>query len=171
MKRAVVLAFGVLVACGCQRTPNEVMNKVLVDFGVREKPEGYVEPSDKVFARLRQVGQTEIKRMNQESRQGEIKFQEAEGLQGKYYKEVKVYENFHPLEANAVTRSGQAERGYVGYIEYSYRVYQGARKATRAEAAAEDAGISTDLAGRETYRYKFNAGGIWEGGKGESVTR
>jgi len=165
-----VCAMGLLL-CSCQGTPGEVVDKVLVDFGVREKPEDYVSGSDRVFEGLNVVAKAEMKRMNQEARRGEVKFQEEKGLRGKYYKEVKRYEDFHPQDARPAVRTAGNGHGYVGYIEYSYRIYQSARKNTRAEAAAEPAGIPTDQVGRETYRYRFAPGGVWDGAKGEKVRR
>jgi hypothetical protein len=147
------------------------MDKVLIDWGIRAKPEGYVTASDKVFKRLPAVGQAELKRLNIENRRGEVKFQDEGGLQGKYYKEVKIYERFHPLEATVLPKGPEGSRGFVGYIEYSCRIYQGTRKATRAEVVAEDASIATDVTSREVYRYKFGPTGTWDSGKGELVTR
>ena len=40
-------------------------------------------------------------------------------------------------------------------------------KPTRTEAQAESATVPNGEEGRETYRYKFNSGGTWDGGKGE----
>jgi len=151
---------------GCQRSPGEVANKVLTDFGIREPDEGYVSGSDKVYARLRSVGESEMQRMNFEGREGEIKFEE-DGLRGMFYKEVKEYTDFHPLDARADTAGTQREGGYTGYIEYSYRILRGVRKPTRVEAAAESANIPTGDTGREVFRYRFNSGGGWDGGKGE----
>jgi hypothetical protein len=167
---ALVLVAGLLIA-GCQSSSEGgVVNKVLADFGLKERPEGYVAPSDRVFERLDEVGAGELKRLNMENRRGEIKFQE-DGPRGLYYKETKFYEDYYPLDAQ-VTHSSPTDTDshtYNGYIEYSYRVYQSARKQTRAEAEAESADIPTDEMGRETYRYRFNAGGAWMGGKGERV--
>jgi len=129
-----VLILSSVVLSACQRTPGEVVDKVLTDFGVREKPEGYETASDHVFNRLSAVGSAELKRMNQEGRHGEVKFQDEGGLSGKYYKEIKVYEAFHPLEATSVSRTTQNERGFVGYIEYDYRIYQSPRTTNRTEA-------------------------------------
>jgi len=156
-----------LALCACQSTPNEVVNKVLVDFGLREKPEGYVSGGDKVFERLNAVGETELQRINAAARGGEVKFQAESGLRGKYYKEVRVYETFYPLDVKPVAKGHEVDRGYVGYIQYAYRVYQGQPKSTRAEAAAERASILTNETGRETYRYTLNASGQWNGTKGE----
>ena len=157
--------------CSCQRTPGGVVDKVLVDFGIREKPEGYVTGGDKVFARLTGVGKAEMRRINQEGRHGEVKFQDEGGVRGKYYKEVKVYEKFYPLDAQPVSKTAAGERGYTGYIEYSHRLFQSERKSNRAEAAAAQANIRTDRTGRETYRYTFGPGGVWDGAKGERTRK
>ncbi len=64
------------VMSACQRTPGEVVNKVLVDFGIEDKPEGYSSMTDQVFARLDNVARAEITRMNHSERNGEVKFEE-----------------------------------------------------------------------------------------------
>lgn len=163
---ALLAGLAVLV-CACQRTPGEVVQKIKYDFGIGERPAGYVTGSEKVMAGLRSVGETEMKRMNVANRHGEVKFQEEQGLQGKYYKEVKVYESCYPLEARPITRTAEGERGYVGYIEYLYRLHESERKISRADAEAVSATIPTDRTGRETYRYKFSTGGVWDGREGE----
>ncbi|HOE67134.1 MAG TPA: hypothetical protein PLO62_11475 [Candidatus Hydrogenedentes bacterium] len=165
LKRVAMVGVSVLL-CACQRTPNEVLNKVMYDFGVGEKPEGYVSPSDKLMERLRGVGEAEMKRMNMAARQGEIKFQSEGNLKGQYYREVKNYESFSPLEATAGTQTAGSERGYFGYIQFRYHVYQSPRKANRTEAAAEPAIIKTGVTGAETYRYSFSSGGAWDGQPG-----
>lgn len=154
----------------CQRTPDQVFDKVLTDFGIREQPEGYVSGTDQVFKNLDLVGSTELKRLNLEERQGEVKFQE-DGIRGMYYKEVKVYEAYYPIDAQPIARTTDGARGYNGYIEYAYRIYQSQRKGTRVEAANEPANIPTEVQGRESYRYGFNASGVWNGGKGERTRR
>lgn len=161
----------VTLAAGCSSAPDGIANKVLQDFGIRERPEGYVSGSDKVFERLTQVGRTEIKRMNAEGRHGEVKFESGGGLRSKYYKEVKVYKDFYPLDSQPAARTAAGDHGYVGYIEYSYEILDGPRRSNRTEAAAEAATIPTGNKGRETYRYKFTAGSSWSGGKGEKVKR
>lgn len=158
-----------LAAAGCASSGTGVVDKVLQDFGVRERPEGYTSGTDRVYERLTEVGRSELRRMNTQGRHGEVKFEESGGLRAKYYKEVKVYENFYPLDAGPTARTSANERGYVGYIEYSYRIFQSARKSNRTEAAAEQATIPTTERGREKYRYRFSAGGVWRGGKGELV--
>ena len=157
--------------CSCHRTPGEVMDKVLGDFGLRERPEGYVSGSDKVVANLTAVGESEIKRLNLAEQHGTVKFQKEGGLQGKYYKEVKVYENFFPIDAQPVGRTAAYEGGYYGYIDYEYRIYQSERKSTGSEASSENASIATDETGRETYRYSFGTGGAWNGVKGDKTKR
>lgn len=160
-----------LLLCSCQSSPDEVMNKVLVDFGLREKPEGYVSGSDMVFKRLDAVGSAEIKRMNLAEQHGAVKFQQDGGLRGKYYKEVKVYERYFPKDVQAVSRSSVGETGYVGYLDYEYRMYQSPRVDTSAEAAAATADVPTDVTGRDTYRYTFSGGGEWNAAKGEKVRK
>lgn len=157
----------VCIAVGCGTDAGSVVEKVKYDFGIGEKPEGYVSTSDLVMQRLDAVGQMEMKRMNREARHGEIKFQDEGGLKGKYYKRVKVYENAIPLEASATSRGSTEDRGYVGYIEYVYRMYESPRKSRRAEAEAEPATIRTGETGREVYRYRFGPTGVWDGAEGE----
>lgn len=165
-KFALLCALGLLA--GCQHSPGEVTNKVLQDFGLKARPEGYVSTTDRVREKLTAVGQTEMKRMNAEERNGEVKFQE-QGAGGQYYKEVKIYEKAYPLDARSMSGTGPRNEGpvYSGYVEYSYQVYQSARKSTRVQAEAESATIPTGITGRETYRYNFDGTGNWDGGKGE----
>ncbi len=149
-----------------------VVDTVLQDFGIKDRPSDYVSGADKVYAALNDVGQAEMKRLNFEDRHGQVKFEDAEGIRGKYYKEVKVYESFHPIDANATGRTaGSGTRGFAGYLEFGYRYFQGARKSNRTEAEAEVASIPTDNRGRETYRYHFNSAGHWMGGEGEPVNK
>ncbi|MBN2307528.1 MAG: hypothetical protein JXR94_01070 [Candidatus Hydrogenedentes bacterium] len=167
MKKAVLIGLCVgLTACG-----GNVVETVKYDFGIGEKPEGYEAPSEKVMAQLHSVAKAEMKRMNTEGRQGEVKYQELGEVQGKYYKESKIYEQYHPLDVQPISRGAQGERGYVGFIAYTYRIYQSERQSNRTEAAAASATISTTVTGRETYRYKFNSAGKWDGGEGEEVRR
>lgn len=152
---------------GCQGQGGQtVVDTVMSDFGIKEKPEGYVSGSDKVVERLNEIGEVEIKRMNQAERLGEVKVEE-EGLQVRYFKEVKEYVSYYALDASATSRNSDRDRGFVGYIEYRYRMLQSPRKPTRTEAQAESATIPTGEEGREVYRYRFNSGGVWDGGKGE----
>jgi len=161
---ACVLACLTCCACG-----GNVIQKVKYDFGIGEKPEGYEAPSEQVMSQLDGVGKSEMKRMNVEGRHGEVKFHEDGPYKGKYFKEVKKYETYHPVEAKAVSSASQGDRGYVGYVEYTYAMYQSERKSTRAEASAASATVKTYETGRETYRYHFGSGGAWNGGKGERV--
>ncbi|MFO7973638.1 MAG: hypothetical protein R6V12_03285 [Candidatus Hydrogenedentota bacterium] len=164
----------VVLACvvvGCATDGGSVVEKVKYDFGIGEKPEGYVPISELVMKRLDSVGEMEMKRMNREARHGEIKFQDEGGLKGKFYKQVKVYENAIPLDASATSRGSTEDRGYVGYIEYVYRMYESPRKSRRAEAEAEPATIRTGESGHEVYRYRFGPTGVWDGGEGERTRR
>jgi len=163
----VVLFLGL---AACQTGPGGVTEKVLADFGLREHPEGHVSGSDRIFEQMDTVGATELKRLNAAARHGVIEF-EGEGVRGQYFKRVKVYESYHPMDARAITGGGARDRGYNGLIEYRYRVFEGARKSTRAEASAETADIPTNVEGRETYRYTFSMGGVWDGARGEPTRR
>lgn len=160
----------VVLLSACQSSPGSVAQKVMADFGIGEHPEGYVSGSDKVYEQLESVAKTEIKRMNAAGRHGEIKY-EGEGLRGRYYKEVKVYESYYPLDVKAVSGGTSRDRGYVGLIEYRYRIMKGAEHTTRAAASAESASVPTDVEGRETYRYTFTMNGIWDGAPGERARR
>ena len=164
-----------LLAAGCASdSQTGVMDKVLQDFGLQDRPEGYVSGSDRVFASLGSLARTELKRLNTENRRGEIKFDDRGlgGFAGRYYREVKIYEKYYPLEAMPSTRvDAGRSRGFIGYVEYEYRIYQSARVSNRTLAAVEPANVATDIRGRETYRYRFNGGGTWMGGKGERVRR
>lgn len=164
--KKLALAVMILGLAGCQRSPGEITTKVLQDFGLKARPEGYVSTSDKVFQKLGEVGDTELQRLNAEGRHGEVKYQE-KGAGGQYYKEVKVYEKAAPLDARSITGTQSSGPAYVGYIEYSYQLMQSERKPTRIEAEAESATVPTGVNGRETYRYNFNGAGIWDGVKGE----
>ncbi len=172
--RIVVCALSVIgsiVFVGCASdSETGVVDKVMQDFGLRERPEGYVSGEDNAYAQLPGIGRTEIQRLNNENRHGEVKFEEGDDGFGKFYKEVKVYEDFHPLDARASGRGPTNEQGgYVGIIEYSYRIHQSLRKNTRAEASAEPASVVTDFTDRETLRYRLDRSGAWGGSPGERV--
>ncbi|MBI5092300.1 MAG: hypothetical protein HZB26_07625 [Candidatus Hydrogenedentes bacterium] len=157
-----------LFLCSCS---SDVTDKVMVDFGLKEKPEGYQSQSDAILTQLRAVGQGEMKRMNGAGRRGEIRFQDAGGMQGTYYKEVKVYESFQGVDAQSYSTATAGERGYYGYVDYTYRLYQSERTPNKAEAESKTADIRTDKTGHETYRYKFGSGGTWDGHEGELAHR
>lgn len=163
---ATILLFAAAAMAGC----GGAGNKVLQDFGIKDRPEGYVSGSDRVMARLPDVAKTEMSRMNAAGRRGEVKYDETDALHGKYYKEVKIYEDFHPLDANYTARtSSQSQISYVGYIEYTYQIYESPRVDSQVEAVAQLATIPTGEFGRETYRYRFNSSGVWNGSEGERI--
>jgi hypothetical protein len=108
-----------------------------------------------------------MKRMNAAGRRGEIRFQDEGGLQGKYYKEVKVYESFQAVDAQPYSTGTGGDRGYYGYIDYTYHLFQSERTPNKAEAEAKTADIRTDKTGHETFKYKFGGGGVWDGHEGE----
>jgi hypothetical protein len=151
----------------CATDSGSVAEKVKYDFGIGEKPEGYETGTDRIMSRLDGVGKTEMKRMNVEGRHGELKFQEEGNFGGKYYKEVKVYEAYRPMDARPVSRTTRGERGYIGYVQYDFQVFQGPRVANRTEAEASSPNIRTDISGRETFRYSFGPSGSWDGAPGE----
>lgn len=157
-----------LMLTGCQSGPGGVADKVLADFGLRDHPEDYVSRTDQAFEQLDVVGTTEMKRMNHAGRHGEIKF-EGEGRRGSYYKEVKVYYAYQPLDAKVATEAGSRNRGFSGTIQYRYRIYESERCATQAEASALTADRETSQDGREVFRYHFSAGGVWNGAAGEKT--
>lgn len=171
MRYPIVAALLVLSLSGCASDSGSAGSKILQDFGIRERSEDYVSGKDTVFARLDDVGKTELKRMNLAARSGEVKFEDQGELRGKYYKEVKIYQRHYPLEVDPTGSTRARDRGYIARIEYSYRLYQGPRKSTRTAAAAEVADISTSQRGRETYRYHFSSSGIWDGAKGDLTRR
>jgi hypothetical protein len=171
VKKALLAAIVCMAMVSCETPEGGVVNKVMMDWGLKARPEGYTSEADKVFQRLGGVGATEMKRMNAELEHGQVKFQQMTDLKGKYYKEAKVYESFYPVDVASVTRSGENETGFDGFIEYAYRIYQSARKSTTVEAEAETASIPTDTVGRDLFRYHFGPTGEWNGAKGEKSKR
>lgn len=160
----------VIVVCICAAGCAGAGTKVLQDFGIKDRPEGYESGTDRVMARMNDVGKSEMNRMNLQARRGEVLYDDADALRGKYYKVVKVYERYYPLDANPSGRTSVSrERGFVGYIEYSYSYYESPRKTSRTEAGAQVADIPTGDGGRATYRYRFNSGAVWNGAKGELI--
>jgi len=158
-----------LLAVACQHGPDTVVDTVLMDFGLKERPEGYVSAADKVMEQLRGIGETEMRRMNQEGRLGEVKFQESGAGKGGYYKEVKVYEKHRPLDAKVVSGSATDGRGFTGYIEYTYTIYQSPRYPTRIEAQAATANARTDITGSEIYLYRFTSADMWDRNRGDKT--
>ena len=158
-----VLLIPMMAGCG-----GNVSSTVLQDFGLQERPEGYVSGSDQVMSSLRSIGVTELARLNIEHRHGEVKYDSSQDLRGRFYKELRVYTKAYPLDANATGSSAdRKKRGYVGYIEYAYQLKESPRFSNRTEAAAAAAEIPGGKGGRERYRYRFSAAGVWTGAKGE----
>lgn len=156
----------VIGLAGCA---GDVAQKVKYDFGIGERPEGYVSTTDRIMENLPEVGAVEIQRLNSEVRRGTIEFVREGEYRGKYYKKAKVYERAVPVDASAAPRTASERdtRVFHGYIDYVYRIYQGPRRDTRVEAEADRATISTSEMGRETYRYRFGLSGEWNGAPGE----
>lgn len=167
MRKSMAVVVVAAAFAGCAAS-----DKVLQDFGIKDRPEGYVSGSDKVMARLPDIARTEMDRLNREYDTGVIKFDAEDPLHGRYYKEVRRYEEFRPLDANATTRStADTQGGYVGYIEYEYQYYESPRAESRQEARGQLASIPTGRTERETYRYRFGLGGTWDGRAGEKMRR
>ncbi len=165
MQRWILVGLCVFAA-GCGSTGD----KVLQDFGIKDRPEDYVSGADKVMAKLPDVAKVEIDRMNAAQRRGQILYDKGENnsLNGAYYKRTKVYESSHPLDANASTRTSQNNPvTFIGYIEYSFQYYESSRRSNRVEAESETADIPTGDRGSETYRYRFDSASTWNGVKGE----
>lgn len=166
--KALVPLLMIVLFAGCGSAPGGVGNKVLTDFGIREKQEGYVTGTDTVYQNLPAVGKSEVDRLNVAERRGTVKFKQ-DGLHGVYVKRVKRYEAAFPVDAAPISMNSQttALTGYYGYIEFSYRYFESAPKPTSTEAQATDADIPTEEQGREQYRYSFGPSGTWDGGKGQ----
>ena len=168
LKLLVAPAFvcGAAAIAGCSGTGS----KVLQDFGLQDRPEGYVSGAERVLTKLPDVAKPELARLNAAARNGEVLYEKFDSLTGAYYKKVKVYEDFRPLDANYAGRTSTREDvSYVGYIEYVFQYYESPRRPSRIEASAELADIPTGERGGETYRYDFSSGGVWDGAKGEHV--
>jgi len=167
-RQTLVAMLLVTLFAGCSSAPGGVGNKVLTDFGIREKQEGYTTGTDTVYQRLPEVGNSEVDRLNVAERRGTIKFKQ-DGLRGVYVKRAKRYESSHPVDAAPISMNSQTTSltGYYGYIEFSYRYFESAPKPTSTEAQDADADIPTDEQGREQYRYSFGPSGTWDGGKGQ----
>jgi hypothetical protein len=169
VKRSLLLAI-VLIAPACTTPEGGVANKVLTDFGIRERPEDYVSRSDAIKQKLNEVGNVEIKRLNREGQNGTLKLEES-GFTLRYYREVKVYEQYYPMEVRAISKSARGAQGYNATIEYRYRLFESTRKDSRAEALTALANIPSETQGRESYRYRFSQGGAWDGAKGKKGRR
>ena len=167
---AVMLCLAVVVL-GCQRTPAEVGNKVLSDFGLRERTEERTTTADRVFDRLDQVGQAELDRLNAQHRHGETEYEEEGPLRGHYYKQRREYVDYRPVDVTSSGGTGAREQGYTGLIDYTYELYRSEPQQTRVEAQAASANIPTGVTERETLRYHFNSSGSWDGRGGEPTRR
>ncbi len=167
---AVMLCLAVALP-GCQRTPAEVGNKVLSDFGLRERAEEGTTAADRVFDRLDHVGQAELNRLSAQHRHGEIEYEEEGPLRGHYYKQRREYVDYRPVDVTSSGGTGARERGYAGFIDYTYELYRSEPHRTRVEAQAATANIPTGVTERETLRYHFNSSGSWDGRAGEPTRR
>ncbi|MFP4190845.1 MAG: hypothetical protein ACLFU6_02120 [Candidatus Hydrogenedentota bacterium] len=166
---AVMLALA-LVVLGCQRTPAEVGNKVLSDFGMRERAEERSSAADRVFDRLDHVGQIELDRLNTQHRHGEIAYEEEGPLRGHYYKQRREYVDYRPVNVTPRGGSGAREKGDAGYIDYTYELYRSEPQNSRVEAQAATANMPTGATEKETLRYFFDSNGSWDGDPGEPTS-
>ena len=120
---------------------------------------------------MENVGKTELRRLNQSQRRGEIAIQKND-LSTLYYKTMKKYTRSYPVDANSKSRNSQSKStGYIGYIEYNYEIYESARFINRVEAQAAPVEIPSGNRGREVYSYDFTTSGTWNGQKGTLVSR
>jgi hypothetical protein len=167
MKSKLCVVFILLGITGC----GSVGDTVLQDFGIQERPEDYQSGSDTVIKAMENVGATELRRLNLSQRRGTVTFQKKE-LSTLYYKTMKKYTRSYPLDANAKSRNSQSKsKGFVGYIEYSYEIYESARFINRVDAQAAPAEIPAGERGREVYSYNFTTSGSWNGQAGKLVSR
>lgn len=169
-----------LCLTGCQRT-ERAFNQVLTDFRLRpgeetEKPDVDVD----VFARLTDIGERELERLNANPANAEVKFEKIPDNPlelGRFRKTLKVYEKAYPLDVER-RRVGQVQQaqtirkpGYRGRIEYRYRTYRSEAFPTRVEARDSAADKKTDEVGREIYIYYFDENGVWDGEPGKFERR
>ena len=163
----------VLIAFSVVSCSSNVASTVKQDFGLQERPEDYVSGSERAMKTLRTVGVTEIKRLNTENQHGEVKYQSIDGdLNGKFYKEVKIYTRSYPISAEPVSRSGNIKNsGYNCTIDYAYEIYEGPRFSNRTNAEASDASVPSGVKGRDTYRYSISSSGTWDGSNGKATSR
>jgi len=169
VEKTILLAI-LLLAPACTTPEGGVAKKVLTDFGLKERPEEYVSRSDAIRQKLGDVGNVEIKRLNRVSQNGTPELEES-NFAVRYYRAVKVYEQFYPMDVRAIPKSARGAKGFNANIEYRYRIYESTRKKSRAEARTSLANIATDTQGLESYRYHFSQGGTWDGAKGNKSRR
>jgi hypothetical protein len=167
MKSNLCFVLILLSITGC----GSVGNTVMQDFGLQERPDDYESGSDKVLKAMENVGKSELSRLNLSQRRGEIAYQKKD-LSTLYYKTMKKYRRSYPIEANSKSRNSQSKsKGFIGYIEYDYEIYESARFINRVEAEAAPAEIPSGQRGREVYSYKFTTSGTWNGQRGSLVSR
>ena len=166
MRRLMLFSVFVVLA-GCS---SNVGQTVMQDFGLQDRPDDYVSGEQRVMQNMRAVGVQEMKRLNTLNRRGEIIYEEGDNFQGKYFKQVKVYERAYAVDASPEgRRSNRTVTGFTGTIEYAYQYYEGRREANRTNAEAADAVIPTGRTGRDRFRYHFSTSGNWDGNAGDSL--
>jgi len=161
---------------GCERS-KRAFNQVLTDFRLRPQEEtGKPDVDVDAFARLTQIGERELERLNANPVNAEVEFEKIPNNPlelGSFHKTLKVYEKAYPLEVER-RRVGQVQQaqtirkpGYRGRVEYRYRVYRSEDYPTRVEARDSVADKKTDESGREIYVYYFDENGVWDGEPGK----
>ena len=169
-----------LCLTGCERS-KRAFNQVLTDFRLRPQEEtGKPDADLDLFARLTDIGEHELDRLNADPANAEVKFEKIPNNPlelGSFHRMLKVYEQAFPLEVER-RRVGQVQQaqtirkpGYRGRIEYRYRVYRGEDFPTRVEARDSAADQRTDDSGREIYIYYFDENGVWDGEPGKLERR
>jgi hypothetical protein len=184
MRRTVVILAGwlmvMLCLTGCER-PKRAFNQVLTDFRLRPQEDtGKPDADVDVLAKLTDVGERELGRLNADPANAEVKFEKLPDNPlelGRFHKTLKVYEKAYPLEVER-RRVGQVKQaqkirkpGYRGRVEFRYRVYRGEDFPTRFEARDSVADKSTDESVREIYIYYFDENGLWDGEPGKLERR
>ena len=169
-----------LCLTGCERS-KRAFNQVLTDFRLRpQEKTGKPDVDVDAFAKLTEIGERELARLNADPANAEVKFEEIPNNPlelGSFHKTLKVYERAFPLEVER-RRVGQVQQartirkaGYRGRIEYRYRVYRGEDFPTRVEARDGAADQRTDESGREIHIYYFDENGVWDGEPGKLERR
>ncbi len=169
-----------LCITGCERT-QRAFNQVLTDFRLRPVEEtGKPAADEDLLARLTEIGERELARLNADPANAEVKFEKIPNNPlelGSFHRTLKVYEQAFPLEVER-RRVGQVQQaqtirkpGYRGRVEYRYRVYRGQNFPTRVEARDSVADRRTDDSGREIYIYYFDDNLVWDGEPGKLERR
>lgn len=145
-----------------------VGDKVMQDFGLQERPADYEAGTDRASDELERVGKTEMARLNNDAREGEVVLRSENEAVGTYFRERKIYESYKVLDSFATTgrRGTGSDRGFSGYIEYTYEVYESLPAENRLLAERAPTTVSTGRRNTTVLRYEMNAAGRWNGSPG-----